>query len=139
MKLVVDTNVILSALIRNSTSRSIILNPNQGFFIPEFALDEVERNYDVLSDKSGLPLEEIHLLYDILKLKLEIVAAEDLLDHYEKAENALAKVDEKDVPFLAAALSIDCDGIWSNDGHLKKQRLVKVWNTLELVRELGMR
>ena len=138
MKLVVDTNVILGALIRNSTTRSLILNPNHEFFTPEFALDEVERNYHVLSVKSGLPLEEIRLLYDILKLKLEIVPVEDVLDSYEKAENALAKVDEKDVPFLAAALSIDCDGIWSNDAHLKKQRLVKVWNTLELVRELRM-
>ncbi len=129
MKLVVDTNVILSASIRNSTSRSVILNPNHELFIPEFALDEVEKNYDLLSEKSGLPLEEIRLLYDVMKLKLEVIPVADILDRYEKPERAIAKVDEKDVPFLAAALSIDCDGIWSNDGHLKKQRLVKVWSS----------
>ena len=42
-------------------------------------------------------------------------------------------MDEKDAPFLALALSIDCDGIWSNDRDLKEQSLIKVWNANELV------
>lgn len=136
MKLVVDTNVLLSALIRNSTSRSIILNPEHDFYVPEFALQEVEKYSDIISSKSGLPKKEIELLFDILKVKLEVVPLEDFRESFGKAEVAVGHVDEKDVPFLALALNIECDGIWSNDAHLKEQKLVDVWNTIQLVRVL---
>lgn len=42
-------------------------------------------------------------------------------------------IDENDSSFIAVALALDLDGIWSNDKDLHKQKKVKVWNTKELM------
>ncbi len=42
-------------------------------------------------------------------------------------------IDRSDIPFVAAALSLPCDGIWSDDLDLKRQKRVKVWNTKEVL------
>jgi predicted nucleic acid-binding protein len=59
LKLVVDTNVLLGALIKNSTTRSRLLNPDHEFLIPEFALEEVEKYVDVISSKSAMEAEKL--------------------------------------------------------------------------------
>ena len=133
MKLVVDTNVLLGALIRNSTTRLLLMNPDHEFSIPEFALEEVAKYSNVISSKSGLTKKEIKLLLDTLAGNLKLVPLVEFAEGFAQAEKVLNNIDQKDVPFLALALSIKCDGIWSNDKHLKEQKLVKVWNTLEIV------
>jgi len=37
-------------------------------------------------------------------------------------------IDEKDTPFLALALKLQCP-VWSNDGDFEKQNLVEVYKT----------
>lgn len=48
-------------------------------------------------------------------------------------------IDEDDAPFVALALHVDGDGIWSNDAHMHVQNLVRVWTTVEVLEELGSR
>jgi len=43
------------------------------------------------------------------------------------------EIDADDAPFLAAALSIRCDGIWTEDPHFLKQTATKVWRTKDLL------
>lgn len=136
MKLVVDTNIVLSALIKNSTTRSILQNPSHSFYLPEYAIEEVRKYFDLIQTKSGLTKKDLDLLFDVLLSNLKVVAMEEILRGFDEASDAMSNVDEKDVPFVALALSISCDGIWSNDGHLKEQKLVKVWNTAEIVERL---
>ena len=42
------------------------------------------------------------------------------------------EIDIDDAPFLALAMSLNCP-IWSNDGHFKKQHVVKAYTTRELM------
>ena len=49
------------------------------------------------------------------------------------AEEIMVGIDRSDTPFVAAALSLPCDGIWSDDLNLKRQKKVKVWNTKEVL------
>ncbi len=46
-------------------------------------------------------------------------------------------IDETDTPFLALALHLHCS-IWSNDKHLKRQKKVITYTTIELARVLGL-
>ena len=39
-----------------------------------------------------------------------------------------------DVPFVALALSVANDGVWSNDKHFENLRGVKVWKTSGLLK-----
>lgn len=133
MKLVVDTNVLLSALIKKSTSRYILLNPNHTFYIPESAIEEVQKYFNTIHLKSGLSTNEIKFLFDLLTSNFQIIPLSDFLQCYEGAKKVMQHIDEKDTPFVALANCIECDGIWSNDKDLKKQDLVRVWNTEEIV------
>ena len=57
------------------------------------------------------------------------------IDEYEKKMNEgmkiIGNIDEKDAQFIALALSIENDGIWSNDKHFEKQKKIKVFKTID--------
>jgi predicted nucleic acid-binding protein len=57
----------------------------------------------------------------------------DLTDVLEEAAELMCDIDADDAPFLAAALSISCDGIWTEDPHFLKQSAIKVWRTRDLL------
>jgi len=44
----------------------------------------------------------------------------------------MSEIDIDDSPFLALAMYLDCP-IWSNDGHFKRQDVVKAFTTRELM------
>lgn len=46
----------------------------------------------------------------------------------------MGHVDEDDVVFIALALSIENDGIWSDDAHFKRQNMIKVFKTEDVVK-----
>ena len=133
MNLVVDTNIIFKALIKRSKTRAILLNPNHQFYIPEYALEEVERHISLIRDKSELSEEEVKLALSILLTSMRVIPAEDILGRWDEAERIIGKIDTGDIPFIALALSIKCDGIWSDDKDLKRQGKVKVWSTREMI------
>jgi predicted nucleic acid-binding protein len=58
---------------------------------------------------------------------------EEILEKWNEARKIMGTIDEGDTPFLAASLTIACDGIWSDDKDLKRQRKVKVWSTREII------
>ena len=132
MRLVLDTNVILKALIRDSVVRGMLLRPKHELLIPEYAIEETRRHLDVVAKKSGLTEEEIGQVLDMLLVKLEVVPAAKVTPKLGEAELVMSTIDAGDVPFVAAAISARCDGIWSDDKHLRRQNKVKVWTTKEV-------
>jgi len=50
------------------------------------------------------------------------------------AFEVMKDIDEKDSPFLALAMSLKCP-ILSNDGHFKKQNLIRCYTTKEFIQE----
>jgi predicted nucleic acid-binding protein len=54
----------------------------------------------------------------------------------EEAKQIMDKIDPDDTPFIALALAIENDGVWSNDKHFGQQNRVKIWKTDVLLRLL---
>lgn len=133
MKLVVDTNILLKALIKDSRVRAILLSPVDQFLLPEYALEEVDEHMGLVVGRSGLSEGEVRLVLSVLLTNIEVVPKEDLFVVWGEAEELIGSIDPDDVPFVAASLSRSCDGVWSDDGHLKMQSVVRVWTTLEMV------
>ena len=52
MKLVIDTNIIISALIREGLTRKMILFPGIKLFTPEITLKEISKHKDIIITKS---------------------------------------------------------------------------------------
>lgn len=138
MKFVLDTNVFLKALIKDSTVRGIVIGSNHEFLIPAHLIDEIGEHLDEVEEKSGLSRREIESVMDTLLGRIRFVGEEQVRSHWEEGEKATKEVDEGDIPFVATALAVHCDGVWSDDRHLKRQNKVRVWTTREVVR-LGNR
>ena len=57
MKIVVDTNILISSLIHNSAKRKIIFLSNLEFYYPEESKIEIEKYKDYIMQKSALNKE----------------------------------------------------------------------------------
>ena len=136
MKLVVDTNVLIAGLLKDSATRKILLHPLFHLSVPECAFDEIERHKDELLEKSGLTKHGFHQILDGLKRRLENVPMQDFASFYPTALELMKNIDETDAPFIALALSFENDGVWTNDVHFERQQKVRIWSTDELMAEL---
>lgn len=133
MTLVVDTNVLLSALIADSVTRTLLSAVDDPLVAPVALKRELSQQGELVREKSGLAEPELEELTDRLFDHLEFVTDSELEAYRAEAADELADVDPDDVIFLAAALAVD-GGIWSDDRHLRNQDLVPVVTTEEVVR-----
>ncbi len=137
MRLVLDTNIIVSALIKESVTREILVHDEIECLIPEFALQELEKHKEHILKKAGLSPEDFRLLLEELESRLTVIP-ESEISHREEAKRIMDKIDPEDTAFIALALSTRNDGIWSQDKHFEKQTVVKVWKTNDLINYLGI-
>lgn len=63
MKLIIDSNVLISALIKDSTTRKILTKFGLIFYYPEISLGEIEKYKSLILEKSNLTEEEYKHLY----------------------------------------------------------------------------
>lgn len=134
MILVIDSNILLASLIRDSTVRKIIVESGWEFYYPEMSFHEVRKYKDLVLEKSGMNEEEYTELLNHLLKHITIVPDEQIKGNIEKANEVLGKIDPDEVVFLAIAFSIDNATIWSDDAHFEKQNSVRVFKTQHIMR-----
>jgi len=133
VRLAVDTNILISALLKKSLSRKLWFEAEIELCAPEYVVDELhESEAEILEKFDGSPTEFAKLENLLLK-KIKLIRAETLLPFLSASRTIIE--DEGDLAFIACALYLGCD-IWSNDKDLKKQNTVKVLNTTEIREEL---
>ena len=136
MILIIDSNVFMSALIRDGITRKIITQCKERLVIPEFLFQEIRNYEEEIISKSGLNEEEYKLLLKTL-LKYFIIVPNEVLSSYrERAEDIVRKIDIDDALFIATALAFENSVIWSNDKKLKNQNKIKIFNTEEIINML---
>ncbi len=73
-------------------------------------------------------------MLELITEKIHIIEKEKYSDKLDEAEKIIGVIDKDDVPFIALALSMANDGIWTeNVKHFGKQDKVKIWTTKELL------
>jgi len=132
LRIVLNTNPLIAALMKDSTSRNIIKLAPFEFLFPKDALSEIEKYLPYISKKNGLNVDVNRIVLDTILTDVRLIDLKDYEDKLDIARSALAKIDTKDAVFVALCLSKDCLGIWSNDKHLKKQTLVKVFTSEDM-------
>ena len=133
MILIIDTNRIIAALIKDSACRNILEKQYHHFLAPDFSLDEIKKYGAVICKKAGLSSSEFDLLLHLIFYNIEIVPKLDYEKFVDKAEQLIGERDAKDVPFLALAMAKKADGIWSDDKDFLVQSKIKIYKTKELV------
>jgi len=70
MKLVIDTNKIMAAMIKDSLSRRIISTPMFQFITPDHTLQELSKCEETIRKKTKLTHQEFNLLLSLEHLTL---------------------------------------------------------------------
>ena len=131
VELIVDAGIIFTGLIGTGVTKILLFSKNLRLFAPEYLFDEFKEHKARIKLISSLPPDEIGLLIGKLGESINIVEKSKFESFLDEANSLIS--DPDDTEYLALSLSLNKCPIWSNDPHLKKQSLVKVFTTEELV------
>jgi predicted nucleic acid-binding protein len=130
MEIVLDTNILISSLLKEGLTRKIILISPFEMHTLEFANYEMDVHKEELLLKSKLDEKSYDLLKEVIFDRVNLVPLEEIEAFRGIAEEIMGDIDIDDSPFLALAMSLKCP-IWSNDVHFKRQNVVKAFSTKE--------
>jgi len=135
--LVIDTNILISALIKDSITRKILVNYKMNFLFPEYGLEEIYFYKGDIIKKSNISEEEFDkLLLRILKY-VRLIPISMINKFKKQADNIIGHIDKKDTVFIATALAFKCP-VWSDDKHFKKQKKIKTITTKDMLNYDGI-
>lgn len=121
MKIVVDTNIVFSAIL-NSDGKigDLLLNSNKmiDFYSVEYLRFEIANHYEKLSKISGQEIEKIIQTEYFVTRSIHFISEEQISLHSWKAAHALvSEVDMDDIAFVALSKHLHCN-LWTGDAAL---------------------
>ncbi|MDD4653730.1 MAG: PIN domain-containing protein [Methanothrix sp.] len=132
MEIVLDTNILISSLLKNGLTRDLIsLSPFKMYTV-EYAKFEVEKHKDELLSKSKLDEDSFDYLTEFVFGKVSLIPMAELSPFKDEAIKIMREIDINDSPFIALAMLLNCP-IWSNDAHFKRQNVIKSYTTKEII------
>lgn len=141
-KLIVDSNIIFSALLNvNSKIGQILLTGNDvyDFYAPRYLRDEIWKHKERIMKIGNLDDGEFIEVYELI-LKNITVLNHSLVPNakYKKAFDFCYDIDPNDTVFIAFSLYLNCK-IWTGDKKLvkglAKKRFKKVITTEEIFKD----
>jgi predicted nucleic acid-binding protein len=132
MNLVIDTNIFMSALIKDGLTRRIIFETDFTLLFPEFEFDEIFNHKKEIIKKSKLTEPELNTLLLTLLRRVRIIRAKRIMGFRERARRIIGHIDKDDVTFVATALAFNC-AIWSDDNHFQMQKEIRIYATREII------
>jgi predicted nucleic acid-binding protein len=130
--LVVDANVVISALIADSKTRELIVTLDADLLTPEFVHDEIANYSALITEKSGMSPARVEQFVDLLFQYIETVPAHEFHPHIDSATAAMGDTDPDDVLYIACAVARDA-AVWSDDTDFEEQDLVETYSTSDVV------
>lgn len=124
MKLVVDTNRVISAVLRDGPTRELLFSTGAELFAPMALREELDLHLNEIVARAGGSRQQILSLLNLIFRRITWVGDSILQPFLAPASAALRPRDPGDVAFLACALAIGADAIWSHDKDFDAQSLV---------------
>lgn len=136
MRIIIDANILIAALIKDGTIRRICMEKGIYLYSPAFILEEILGHAEELEHKTGLSNAALRKTLDDLTAlsDITIVSPVEIKPFLQEARDICP--DPYDVEYVALALKMRCP-IWSEDKELKATRKVNVINTKELIMMFG--
>jgi predicted nucleic acid-binding protein len=134
MDLVVDANILFSALIKESVTSELLFRNDSHLYAPEFIFTEFEKYRELIKRKTERNDEDFDNLLALFERRITLVPLEEIIHFVENAKKI--SPDIKDVPYVALALKLNI-AIWSNDKELKeKQNTISIYSTFDILKLL---
>jgi predicted nucleic acid-binding protein len=140
MKVIVDTNIIFSALLNsNSTIGDLLLSPDKyfEFYSCSYMRYEIQKHWERLKKISKLSDEQLEVSYAHVLSRLKFINEEIIpVETWLAAEQITKDIDPDDIDFVALTKFLRAT-LWTGDkmlyNGLKKINFKKVVNTTELL------
>lgn len=139
MKIVVDSNIIFSALISGKEIYLEILQKHKAY-IPDIVLFELLKYESRLIKKCKVKEDAFRMFTQLLFEVVTVIPKFAISSmNWQKAYELCKGVDEKDTPFVALSLELDAP-LWTNDKKLsngiKKKGFDRFITVDELLKEM---
>jgi predicted nucleic acid-binding protein len=117
---VVDTNVVFKALrLKYSSIREILNQDDFIFYAPKFLIVEIFKHKEKILKNNQQLEDEFYEYLNILLNRITFVNEDFIsISSYLEAYRLCKDIDEKDVPFVALAIEINCE-LWTFDTPIK--------------------
>jgi predicted nucleic acid-binding protein len=138
MRLVVDANVLISALAKDGAVRAALRTTTDDVTTPWYIRVELEAHQTEIRQKSGLSSQAFEALLGAMWEYIDVVPHQAMRPHLQEAARAMHAYDPDDTLYVAAALAVD-GTVVSNDQAFEKQRTVPhMWTSEFVERALGL-
>lgn len=132
MKLVVDANILIAALLKEATTRELLLNEDMTLFAPLQLLKEIKHllNNPKIRNRLKLNDNDLHELSSAIFSRIDFIPEKIFHSFIAHSTSLVSHIE--DSPYVALAMVLKIP-LWSNDAALKQQPAVKVLTTTELI------
>lgn len=135
MKIIIDSNRAIAALIKDSTTRKILLDSFFEFFAPEHIQNEIKKYREDIIQKTDITQEELEILLSLIFEYITIVPQTEYNQLVEELKTEIK--DPDDVPYLAVYLLINAEGLWTHDPHFQVEKKFKIFTNIDMLRLSG--
>jgi len=122
MKIIVDTNIVFSAIINSKSNiGDLLLNSfdHLEFISVSFLQTEIENHKKKLSRISKMSVSEIDKSKELLFSRIKFIPESDIaIKHWSKATQIVRDVDMDDIAFVALSISLENTPLWTGDKKL---------------------
>lgn len=134
MDIIIDANILIAALVKDSHTRKLLMFSNHTFYTSEYVFEEITNHIPELEQKTKVDKERlIEILKEIIRIaNIKIIPSTEFENNIPEAKTI--SPDKDDMQYFALALKKNCP-IWSNDKKLKTQNKITIYNTLEITKK----
>jgi len=129
---VVDANIIIAGIIRDSTTRRLLTDPRLELIAPAALMEECGKyaHDDEVQRKAGMSGEQLMSLLNTFFNRIEFFPPSSYAEQFLQA--AKLAVHHEDTSYIAVALKNNSP-IWTNDLDMSRQNKVEIVSTSKLV------
>ncbi len=122
MKIIVDTNIIFSALLKTQTTFGQVIFNSEGifdFYSPHYLRTEIRKHWDRLKKISKLTDQQVEESYDSLLTKINFINEEIIPQKiWVDSEKIIKEIDADDTDFVALTKYLR-GKLWTGDLELR--------------------
>ncbi len=132
-ELIVDSNVVIAAMLKNGLSRKLLLCGKLKVFAPDLLeLEVMKYKEKIIAETHILPYQFL-VIKDLVFSTMEVIPFKEY-SHLENEAKSFSP-DQDDWPFFASSIYKQRP-LWSNEKKLKKQNNIYVFTTSEVLEML---
>lgn len=139
MRIVVDTNIVFSAILNtDSKIARILIQPKTklNFYSTEHLLEEIHNHKSKLKGLTDYSDEELDRMIQLVTTRIRFINVKLIpIELYNKAESLTSRIDPDDTEFIALTEHIK-GKFWSGDKELIRGLRAKSWNKFINTEEL---